>query len=298
MSDSAALLQGDPMAVRRGPTVRRRRLASELRKIRNRLGLSAEDVAKALGWSPSKVTYMERLDAKRPDPMHVDAVCRFYGVEDAKRAELVALAKQGRERGWWFLHNEALPEPYKVLLDFEAESSTRYVWEPLVIPGILQTREYARALMLSGPAELAVKEIDQRVDVRMARQEALLQQDEPLRLLAIMDEAAIRRPVGGSDVMGMQLRYLLEVAALPNVTLQILPFAAGAHAGTLGAFSILEFPDPDDPAVVYAETVARQSFFEDTDEVRYYTRTFQKLTAVAASPDDTIRMIAAAADDH
>lgn len=286
------------MTNRLGPTVRRRRLVGELRKIRESLGMSSEEVAEQLGWSASKVTYMERLDSKRPDPVHVEAVCRVYGVDDAKRAELVALAREGRKRGWWFKHNEALTEPYKIFLDFEVEAGTCFTWEPMVVPGVVQTRDYARAVMLGGPDELDEKQLDQRVDVRMARQEVLSRPGNPLRLHAIVDEAAIRRPVGGWDVMRAQLHRLLEVAELPGVTLQVIPFAAGAHAGTLGSFSILEFPEPGDADVVYAESIFRQGFFEDPDEVLSHHRTFRKLTAVAASPGDTMRMIAAVADGH
>lgn len=283
------------MAVRRGPTLRRKRLTSELRRIRESLGLSSEEVAEQLKWSASKVTYMERLDSKKPDPLHVDAVCRFYGVDDIKRRELVTLAEEGRKRGWWFKHNDALTGPYKVFLDFEAEASACLMWEPMVVPGVLQTREYAEAVMRGGPSELTEKEMRQRVDVRMERQGVLTHPVEPLQLLAIMDEAAIRRPVGGEKVMRAQLRRLMEVAELPNVTVQVLPFAAGAHAGTLGSFAILEFPEANDQNVVYVESVPRQTFFEDPDEVRSYHRTLRKLCAVAASPDDTLRMIAAAA---
>lgn len=284
------------MTDRRGPTLRRRRLASELRRIRESLGLSSDEVAEELRWSASKVTYMERLNAaKKPDPLHVEALCQHYGVDDIKRRELVTLAEEGRKRGWWFRHNDALTGPYKIFLDFEAEATACLVWEPMVVPGVLQTREYAEALMLGGPSELTEKEIQQRVDVRMERQDVLTHRAEPLQLLAVMDEAAIRRPVGGEKVMGAQLRRLLEAAEMPNVTLQVLPFAAGGHAGTLGSFAILEFPDPNDRDVVYVETVPRQTFCEDPDEVRSYHRTLRKLSAVAASPGDTLQMIAAAA---
>lgn len=285
------------MTPRKGPTLRRRRLANKLREIRNNAGLSSEEVAEQLGWSASKVTFMERKDSKRPDPHDVALVLDVYGVADTEvRDELVTLAREGRKRGWWFERKDSLTRAYQEFLDFEAEASTCFVWEPMVVPGVIQTPEYARALIVGGPLELPEKEIEHRVGVRMDRQEVLIQSDSPLRLHAVMDEAAIRRPVGGSTVMRAQLRRLLDAAELPNLTLQVMPFDAGAHAGTLGSFSILEFPDPGDHDVVYAESVDRETFLEDPDEVLIYHRTFRKLSAVAASPADTIKMIAAVAD--
>lgn len=285
------------MPERRSPTLRRRRLASMLRELHEASGLSAEDVAERLGWSSSKASRMSRFEGKRPDPHDVALLLDVYDVTDtAVRQELLTLAREGGRRGWWWHYKSDVGEPYQIYLDFEAEAVTLLNWEPLVIPGLLQTDDYARAAMMAGPAVVCEKVIEKRVEVRVQRQKRLLEHPtKPLRLLALMHEAAVRLPVGGPEVMRAQLSHILQVAQLPNVAVQVIPFAAGAHCGTLGSFAILEFPEPEDPDAVYVEGVTTETFLEELTVVRAYHHSFQKLLGLATPPEGSMQMIADAA---
>jgi hypothetical protein len=200
-------------------------------------------------------------------------------------------AKEGRERGWWHPYREMLSETYTTMIGLEIEASTIRTFQLAVIPGILQTPGYANALMRRDPSELSAKEIDDRVEVRMKRQEILTGND-PVRLWAVIDEAALIRSTGGDAVMRGQMRHLVEMAELPKVTLQVIPFSKGTHPGTKGPFTILEFPERDDPDAVYVENVAGELFIEEPEEVDRFRIAFERLTAVADSPEDTIAMMA------
>lgn len=276
---------------RRSPTLRRRRLSAELRRLRAAAGMTAIDVTNGLGWASGKLTRMERGEWVRPNPRDVEDLLGVYGVTDADhRAQLVLWAREGRERGWWHPYREMLSESYTTFLGLEQEVSTERVFELAVIPGILQTDDYARALMARGPAELSEQEIENRVTIRMRRQE-LLTGENPVRLWVVMDEAALRRSAGGEEVMQGQLAHLIEMSRLPKVTIQVIPFSAGTHSGTQGPFTILEFPKREDPDSVYVETVAGELFVEEPEEVDRFKIAFDRLVATAGSPDDTTTMI-------
>lgn len=282
------------MAARRSsPTVRRRRLSAELRRLRDSTGRTASEVARALEWATSKLTRMERNEWLRPSVQDIRALLDEYGVTDEPtRTRLFSLAREGRQRGWW--------DPlglwsgqYSTLIGLEEEADTLYISRTLVVPGLLQTEDYARAQLRGGPAELSAEEVDRRVGVRMERQKILERDDHP-RLWVIMDEATLRREVGSGDVMRAQMRRLLEVAEMARVTLQVIPFKAGSHPGTEGSFQILRFPEPEDQPAVYIEHIAGQLFIEEPSEVQQYEVAFQRLQATALSPDATINEIAAA----
>jgi Domain of unknown function (DUF5753) len=185
-----------------------------------------------------------------------------------------------------------LSESYTTYIGLEAEASTLRVFELAVIPGILQTTDYAGALMRRRPGELPTETIDQRVDIRMARQQVLTG-DDPARLRAVIDEAALRRDAGSPEVMKAQMEHLLATADLPRVELQVIPFSAGTHADTQGPFTILEFRDPTDLPAVYTENVAGEFFVERPEEVERFQLAFERLTAIAPSPEDSIAMIKA-----
>ncbi|MBC6471061.1 helix-turn-helix domain-containing protein [Actinomadura alba] len=277
---------------RRSPTLRRRRLSAELRRLRRDCGLTALDVTDRLNWAAGKLTRMERGEWVRPNPRDVQDLLDVYGVTDQhQREQLMAWAREGRERGWWHPYRDMLSESYTTFIGLEAETATERTFELAVIPGILQTADYARALMSRGPAEISAAEIDHRVEIRMARQQILTGED-PLRLWAVIDEAALQRPAGGDVVMRAQMQHLIKVAELPKVTLQVIPFSSGTHPGTKGPFTILEFRERQDPDAVYVENVAGELFIEEPEEVDSFRIAFERLTAVAKSPEDTIATIA------
>lgn len=282
------------MAARSSPTVRRRRLSAELRRLRHDDGRTATDIAKRLEWPTSKLTRMERNEWLRPDKRDIRDLLDIYGVTDeATRERLTTLAKEGRLRGWW--DPLGLPEATTTFIGLEAEAESERTSRTLVVPGLVQTADYARATMQGGPAELAADEIERRVEARMERQKILTRDDDPLRLWVVMDEAALRRMVGGPKVMAQQMRHLLEVAELAKVTFQVIPFEAGAHPGMSGSFSIIKFPEPQDLPAAYVEAIAGELFVEEPREVRQYEVAFERLTAMALGPSDTLKMIAAAA---
>ena len=277
---------------RHSPTLRRRRLSAELRRLRSATAMTAAQVDARLGWTEGKLARMERGDWLRPNPRDIEDLLNLYEVADPEQREyLITLARQGRERGWWHPYRE-LSTTYSTFIGLEAEAASVLTFQLIVVPGLRQTADYARAIIGRGSGEISEDEIDRRVEVRTARQELLTRNDDPMRLWAIMDEAALRRPVGSDEVMRAQLEHLLEMARLPKVTLQVIPFAAGAHPGTLGAFALMEFPHPDDPDAAYVETVGGELFVEQVPEVRAYQIAFQRLTAFALSPADTLRFIA------
>lgn len=282
-----------PMASpRHSPTLRRRRLSAELLRLRQAREVTAIDVTNRLSWASGKLTRMERGEWVRPNPRDVQDLLDVYEVTDERqREQLMAWAKEGRERGWWHPYREMLSEIYTTMIGLEVEASTERIFELAVIPGLFQTPDYARALMHRGPAELSAKEIDDRVDVRVKRQEVLTG-DDPIRVWAVLDEAALVRPAGSDAVMQAQMRQLLEMAELPKVTLQVIPFCKGTHPGTKGPFTILEFPERADPDAVYVENVAGELFIEEPEEVDRFRIAFERLTAVADSPEDTMAMIA------
>ncbi|MEU4832279.1 helix-turn-helix transcriptional regulator [Streptosporangium sp. NPDC023615] len=275
------------------PTVRRRRLASELRHLRERAQLTLEEVSRQLGWSTSKVS---RIENSRVGvvPKDVGLLLDLYEIGNSRREELLKLARDARKRGWWHAYDD-LSSEYSAYIGLEAEAASMRSFASAAVPGLLQTEDYIRAVVRAGLVLAPPGEVEHRIEVRMARQ-ALLSQAEPLCLWAVLDEAVIRRIIGGPVVMRSQLKRLLEVIDLPNVTIQILPFAAGAHSAMSGAFQILQFPEPADPDVVFLENLTDSLYVERDADVYRYTVAFDHLRAKALDPDDSRRLIAETAD--
>ncbi|MFS8477700.1 MAG: helix-turn-helix transcriptional regulator [Micromonosporaceae bacterium] len=276
------------MAVGSPPTVRRRQLGRELRKLREEAGLHIDDVAEQLRCSPSRVSRIETARI-RIAPGTVHEILDVLDIHDDRRARLVSLARQAEEPGWWQEYTDVLTYEYSTYIALEAEASTLHAFEPLVIHGLLQTEEYARAVISKHYAGDAA-EVEPRVKARLARQEAL-RRDEPLRLWVLIGEAALRQQVGGPKVMRAQLRRLIEVARLPHVRLQILPFSVGALTWMTGPFSILDFPDPDVPTVVYVESLAGDTYIESPHGVEGCTKVFDGLAADALDVSDSLAML-------
>jgi transcriptional regulator with XRE-family HTH domain len=278
-------------ARRQTPTVRLRRLAAELRQLRKASELTQDDVAERTGINAATLYRIERARV-RPQTRTLRTLLDLYGVPREQQGELVGLLREARQRGWLHAYQSLLPEHYTTLIGFEGEAQTIWNYESLFVPGLLQTEDYARAVIGAGLPNGSREEVGRRVDARMKRQE-VLQGDHPVNLWAIVDEAALRREVGGPDVMRAQLRHLAEVPeAYPHVTLQVIPFKAGAHAGMPGSFVLLRFPEAEVPDVVYIDSMAGDLFLEDESAVSRYTLVFDHLRAVAASPDVSKSLIA------
>ena len=271
------------------PTLRGRRLALELLHRRESTGMTREEVARQLEWSTSTLFRIE-TGRSRPQPGNVRVLLELYGVTGPERDGLIQLARDARQPGWWHSFRDVLPNPYEVYIGLEAGAASIRNFEPIVIPGLLQTPDYAGALNRNGPLELDRDEIERRVEVRMARQKILTRDGRP-RLWTVVDEAAIHRVVGGPEVMRGQLRHLVESAEHGKTTLQVVPYSAGAHAGTTGPFVVLNFPEPTDPAVVYVETLAGDIYLEERSDVNRYTLAFDRLLAAALHPDESVRLI-------
>jgi transcriptional regulator with XRE-family HTH domain len=265
-----------------------------LRRLRTADGLSREDVAERTGINPATLYRIEHTKV-RPQARTLAALLALYEVDDATRESLTQLLKDSAQRGWLQQYQDELPEEYSAYIEFEGEARAVWNYESLFIPGLLQTEEYARAVIRGVLPGATREEVEQRVAVRVERQ-AVLTRERPLQVWAIMDEASMRRVVGSAHVMHEQLRRLLEVAELAHVTLQFIPFGAGAHAGMPGSFVVMDFPT--DPNVVYLDSMAGDLFLEEEAEVRRYTGLFEHLRAVALSPDATKQLLATAAGEY
>jgi transcriptional regulator with XRE-family HTH domain len=270
----------------RSPTIRRRRLGVELRRHREAAGVTIDVVAERLGCSTSKVSRIE-TGHTIATPADVQRILDIYGVSVAITKELVQIAREARQKGWWHPYSTVLTGAY---VGLEAAARSIRVFEQQLVPGLLQTEEYAIAMIRAARLDDTYQEIDQRVRVRLARQ-ALLIQDDPIDLRVVLDEAVLSRPVGGHEVMHDQLIRLVEAARLPNVTIQILPFAAGAHAGMDGAFVILEFEEEGDSDVVFIDNATGGLFLEKAEELRKYISIFDTAGSAALAPRESIEMI-------
>src|SRR5215469_1247580 len=243
------------------PAVRRRRLALELRRLREAARLTCEEVADHLECSASKISRME-TGRVSVSPRDVRDMLDLYRVPQEQREGLVQLARDSRQKGWWHAYSDAMQPHFATYVGLESAASEIRIYEVSVIPGLLQTEEYARAVVRAAMMNSPHEDIERRVALAMARQPALTRAD-PLKIWTVLDEAALRRCVGGPRVMRPQLEHLLVQAAMPNVQLQVIPFAAGAHPGMGRPFVILVFSDLIDTDVVYLEDLASALWVED-----------------------------------
>ncbi|WP_406288178.1 helix-turn-helix domain-containing protein [Embleya sp. NBC_00896] len=273
-----------------GSTVRRILLGSQLRRLREAKGISREEAGYEIRASESKISRMElgRVSFKERD---VADLLTMYGVGDeTERAALLGLAAEANAQGWWHNYNDILPSWFQVYVGLEEAASVIRTYEVQFVPGLLQTPEYARAVVVAGQPSASVAEVDRRVGLRMQRQ-SILYRDKPPRLWVVLDEAALRRPIGGRDVMRDQVRHLIEMAALPNVTIQIMPFRFGAHAAEGGPFLLLRFPESDLPDVVYLEQLTSALYLDKRDEVDAYTEVMDRLSVDGMPPDKSVDLL-------
>jgi len=270
------------------PSLRRRRLAAELRKLRDQSGLSVTDAARKLGWQASRISRIETRQSGIAAP-DLRKLLDAYSVEDEDyRAYLAELARRVNERGWWQKYAGMIVSEYADLISLEAEARTIRAYEQELVPGLLQTPDYARAMFRDARPTETTGQIDRRLEVRIERQEVLNRADPPPpRFSVVLSEGALRRPVGGYDVMREQLEYLTQPRDRANVTIQVLPFDAGVHPAMTAPFTMITFPDPDDLGVVNVENATGALFLEEPEELRTYEEIWGSLQARALSPDDS-----------
>jgi DNA-binding XRE family transcriptional regulator len=273
-----------------GPTVQRMLVGARLRRLRTELGLTRETAGAAIRASEWKIHRLENGQVGFKERDIIDLL-RLYQVSDPTEvAEFVALAREANTPGWWQHYGDVLPPWFRTYVDLESVASLIRTYEGQFIPGLLQTDAYMRAVVHGAHLEETAEEVGRRVRLRMARQVLLTREGAP-RLWAVIDEAALRRPVGGREVMVGQLERLLEAAKLPNVTLQILPFAAGAHSAMVGTFSVLRFADRELPDVVYLEHLTSALYLDKRDEVERYLRVMERLCLEAEPPAKTVEFL-------
>jgi len=278
---------------RPSPTVRRRRLRYELRRLRTERGLTIEDVQERSNGDIKAPTLSRWETGERSiRPVDLRLLLDIYDLASDERETLLTLARQAKERGWWHPYASAVPDWFQVYVGLETEASTIREYAAELVPGLLQTEGYYRAFLMSvAPADPGN---DKKIEVRLARQERLTN-DDPPGYWAVLNEAAIRRVVGGAEVMRGQLEHIAAVAELPKVTVQVLPFSAGVHPAMDGSYSILGFPEAHDPDVVYLENQAGSIYLEEADEAERFSQMFSHLIAKALSPEDSVRLIQEAA---
>lgn len=276
-----------------------RRLGAELRLLRKAQGLQVEDVATATRIHKTSLHRLEKAEV-RPQVRTLVTLLDFFNVSELKRERLlnlVAAAKNSEDQPWWTAGSKIPSEygEYTEFIGFEAEAREIRNYESLYVPGLLQTADYAREATKGGARSASSDDVEVFVGARMARQRNL-SKESPLQLSAIMDEAALRRRVGGASIMRDQLIHLLDAAATPNVTLQVVPFDAGSYPGMQGSFVHMTFEDPQDPELVYTEHMTGDLFLESPKDIARYATAFADLQGIALSPDETVRMITELAD--
>ncbi|MET9831638.1 helix-turn-helix transcriptional regulator [Streptomyces sp. NPDC006385] len=284
-----------------GPAVRRRKLGAELRALRTGAGLTSGEAARLVGWHQSKVSRIE-TGSSGVKPADVRLLLDAYGVRDTQLRELLLVLAGSDESGgrhhWWHAYRGVLPPTYRDFISLESQASAMRTLETSVVPGLLQTPEYARAVTraavsgVADEADAADERLDALVAVRLARQD-VLHADPPLRLSAVLDEAVLRREIGGPEVMARQLGRLREAARLPHVRLQVLPFAAGEHIGITGPFVIFSFPRTSDLDVVVLDHLTSSLYLERKEDLRAYAEAFNALRIHALSPEESLDYIAA-----
>ncbi len=284
-----------PSSKRQPPTVRLRRLASELRRLRQAAGLSQEDVAEKTKVNIVTLYRIETAQAK-PQLRTLIALLDIYGVTGDTHADLLSLQKEAKQRGWLNDLEANLLGQYSAYIGLESEARQAINYESLFVPGLLQTEDYARAVIRGVRPTAPDDENENRVTARMQRQ-LLLEGDKPLRLWAILDQAALCREVGSDAVMRDQLTHLIQQAQRPHITVQIIPFSAGAHPGMPGSFIVLKF-GPDDPDVIHIDSMAGDLFLEKETDIRRYNQMCEHLRAIALSPADTVALLTSLHRDH
>ncbi|MEU6085064.1 helix-turn-helix transcriptional regulator [Streptomyces sp. NPDC047108] len=268
------------------PTVLRVVLGKRLQDLRERAGLSYEDAGRALDVTHATIRRMEKAEVGLKIP-YVEKLLRTYGVTAAAEMEdFLSLARQANQRGWWHRFRDVLPEWFSAFVSLEGEANLIRAYEPHYVPGLLQTRAYAHAVLRAGLPNASDEEIERGVDLRMERQAVLTKEDAPL-LWVVMDETVLRRPIGGSAIMREQADRLVEATSMPNVRLQVMPFAAGPHPAMYGPFHIFRFPIQELPDIAYTESLVGGVYLDHRDDVSAFLEALDRMCAQAAPAHTT-----------
>jgi transcriptional regulator with XRE-family HTH domain len=298
-SVQTASAEGEPVVTSStSPTVLKRWIAFELRKLRETRDISREEAAASIRGSVGQIGHME-VGRSLPKPLELDRLLEVYGVPERSEffQELRLRAKKGRD--WWIGFDEsAVPEWFGLFLGLESSATKIESWDAQLVPGLFQTEEYAEAVIRGGEPELPDDEVADRVRLRMTRQQALVG-DEPAKVWSVLHEGALRSVVGGADVMRAQLKRLAELAKRPNIDIQVLPFSAGAHPGVEGTFTILSFPEEleHDPGAVYVQTEIKGYYYEEPGEIAAYRDAMTRLRVQAIKPGRTSAFINRVAEE-
>lgn len=269
-----------------GPTVPRMILGAQLRKLRENRGITGEEAAERIRASHSKISRLElgRTGCKSRD---IADLLTFYGLTDeAERATLLAVAEQANTPGWWSAYNDITTPWLQSYLGLEQASKVIRGYEVQFVPGLLQTADYARAVIRLGPEDISEESTERLVELRTRRQH-ILRKSQPPHLWVVIDEAALRRPIGGEAVMRAQLQHLVEISELSHVTIQVIPFRTGGHAAAGGPISVLRLPAIELPDVVYLEQLTSAQFPDRPADIEYYRHTMNRLVTEAETPDDS-----------
>jgi transcriptional regulator with XRE-family HTH domain len=281
---------------RRSPSVRARQLASELRRLREEATLTGEEAAGQLKWSPSKVS---RIETGRTAVTISDLrrMLDLYRVSGARGDRLIELGRTAQQRGWWDAYADTLSSGYSALIALESDAESERHYAAIMIPGLLQTERYAEVVTRSTMIMTPPGEITRIATARMTRQKVLTR-SKPLELVAVLDEAALRRQVGGAGIMRDQLLHLVELARRPNVTIQVLPFSQGPHLAISGVFTLLQFPEAAASGVVFLQNMTSDLFIEREDEVYRYGLAFDRLLELALGPGESETFISHVAGEY
>jgi transcriptional regulator with XRE-family HTH domain len=286
------------MVASSSPTALKRWIAYELRRLREASGRTRQEAAARLGRTVAQIGHLE-TGRNLPSAGDVEVLLSWYGHPERTEffRDLLKRAKKGRD--WWIGLADAVPDYFALFLGLEASATQVQSYDGLVVPGILQTAAYAKAIIRAGERSQPDHEIARRVELRMARQQLIERADNPLQVWSVLDEAVLHRQVGGAEVMREQLERLVKLAERPNIDLQVLPVTAGAHAGTEGSFTLLTFPSElhSDPGVVYVETRVRGVYYEDPAEIQLYRQALTRLQVQALNPDESPAIIQGIAEN-
>ncbi|MGW2475300.1 helix-turn-helix domain-containing protein [Streptomyces sp. NPDC001665] len=269
-----------------GSVVRRILLGSQLRRLRDSRGITREAAGYSIRASESKISRMElgRVSFKARD---VEDLLTLYGVTDeAERDSLLALAREANVAGWWHSYGDVLPGWFQTYVGLEGAASLIRIYEVQFVHGLLQTEDYAHAVVSRGMRGASAAEIDRRVALRLERQKVLVSERAP-HFHAVLDEAALRRPYGGSEVMRAQLRHLIDMSEQPNITLQVMPFSFGGHSGESGSFTMLRFPESDLSDIVYLEQLTSALYLDKDEEVAQYEKAMTRLHEESPDPEES-----------
>ncbi|WP_432038470.1 helix-turn-helix domain-containing protein [Streptomyces cucumeris] len=269
------------------PTLRRRRLGEALRMYRRNAGMSLERASEAMGWDDSKLSRIENAKARMP-PQYIGKLLKLYDVTDPEVVSaLIDLARDAGKQGWWRAYGDVVPLAYKDYLTLESDSESTHIYAPGLIPGLLQTGAYAREIIPAIDMSRTPEEAIALTEVRKMRQAILTRPDKPMKLWAVIHEAALhQRFVSYPSLMREQLRHLLDMAELPTITIQIMPLSATPHPGMMGLFHVVRFPQPW-PTVAYLENIRGGDFVEGIDDVKLFETAFERIVAAALSVDDS-----------